>query len=231
MDYSNPVALAARRVGQKLGVLRPAVRAWRKLSGEGYEDGFDAALLAEIRPGDVVWDVGANVGFYTAKFARAVGTTGTVMAFEPSPGPLDDLIGVSETAGNVTVINAALSDSYGQADFYFSTTGSTVTDGLRQLSESDEKTEVSLKPGDAYLEHSLPNVIKIDVEGFEREVLRGLSMTLRSNQLRAVFVEVHFLESARRGAADAPAEVTRLLRAAGLNVHWIDSSHLVARRG
>src|SRR6201999_2762481 len=40
-------------------------------------------LKAAVRPGDVVWDVGANVGVYTELFCRWVGETGSVVAFEP----------------------------------------------------------------------------------------------------------------------------------------------------
>lgn len=230
MDYSNPIALAARRVGQKLGVLRPMVRAWRRLMQSGYEDRFDAALLAEVREGDVVWDIGANVGIYTLKFSEAVGPTGRVVAFEPSPDPIEMLRASTADRGNVEIMTVALSDQPGEAQFFSSTTGYSPSDGLRPRHDSDRMTVVPVRRGDDYRAGGAPTVIKIDVEGFEREVLKGMPETLRDPNLRALFVEVHFQDSADRGAASAPREVAQMIREAGMTLRWIDPSHLEARR-
>lgn len=75
-----------------------------------------------------------------------------------------------------------------------------------------------------------PNVIKIDVEGFEVEVVQGLSQTLSDRRLRAVFIEVHFLEISKRGLRDGVGRLKTSLENAGLSVRWLDPSHIVARR-
>lgn len=59
----------ARRVGL-LALIQPMFR------GRTYEEEFGNAMLGEVRPGDVVWDVGANVGLYTRKFIDKVGPSG-----------------------------------------------------------------------------------------------------------------------------------------------------------
>ncbi len=230
MDYASPLALRMRRFGQKMGILRPAVRAFRRLTGASYEEAFDSQLMAEIRIGDFVWDIGANVGFYTTKFSHLAGPTGKILAFEPSPGALPSLSEAVSTLDNVEVKNVALSDSAGSATFYTSTEGSSPTDGLRKASETDKAHLVEVALGDHFLMSCPPNVIKLDVEGFEREVLIGLHETLRHPELRAVFVEVHFLECVKRGFPDAPKIVSDLLKSAGMEVTWTDPSHVVARR-
>ena len=57
----------------------------RVTGNQTYEARFMRALNARVRPGDVVWDIGANVGMYTQQFAHAVGRSGRVIAFEPAP--------------------------------------------------------------------------------------------------------------------------------------------------
>ncbi len=82
----------------------------------------------------------------------------------------------------------------------------------------------------AFKKVSPPNVIKIDVEGFELEVLQVLEHTLRSPQCRAVFVEVHFGILDRRGDRYAPLKVASLLQGAGHRTRWVDASHIAAER-
>jgi hypothetical protein len=90
--------------------------------------------------------------------------------------------------------------------------------------------EVSVQRGDEYLTQCPPNVIKIDVEGFELEVLQGMTQVLSRPELRSVLIEVHFGILSDRGLAGAPAAITALLKKAGLTIDWVDSSHLVGSR-
>ena len=76
----------------------------------------------------------------------------------------------------------------------------------------------------------IPNVVKVDVEGFEEEVLKGMQETLRSPALRAVLIEVHFLKLERRGHAMAPVRIEKMLGAGGFRTTWVDSSHVFATR-
>lgn len=76
----------------------------------------------------------------------------------------------------------------------------------------------------------MPNAIKIDVEGFEVEVLQGLGPHLAAPTLRVIGVEVHFGILKERGMADAPQRIERLLARNGFRVQWPDSSHLLALR-
>jgi FkbM family methyltransferase len=226
MQYDSPAAVKLRRIGQRLGVLRPVVRAYRKLTGASYEAAFDNALLGDIRAGDIVWDIGANQGFYTVKAAEMVGPTGKVVAFEPSRVSLPKLRAATSHLPQVEIAEVALSNEAGEAQFFD-------TDDAYTSSMAAKGTggySVQVKRGDEYRANAAPNIIKIDVEGFEPEVIDGLSETLASPSLRGVFVEVHFLELSKRGRSDAPRAMCALMERRGLRVNWIDPSHFAARR-
>ena len=229
MDYSGSVAIWLRTFGQKLGALRPAVRIYRRVLAKSYEERFHRSLLDLIRPGDVVRDIGANVGVYTTVIADCVSPSGTVVAFEPSPGSYAALEAAVNGRSNVLIHNVALSCVEGQSTFYVNNDQSGTTDGFTQRSDQSRCVEVVVKRGDAFRHHP-PCVVKVDVEGFELEVLQGMPRILADPRLRAIFVEVHFLELANRGLRSAPADIVSLLRAADFTVQWIDPSHIGATR-
>jgi FkbM family methyltransferase len=230
VDFSGQTALRLRSFGRRLGIFPPLVRALRKLSGARYEQRFGAALLAAIRPGDIVWDVGANEGLYTEQFARRVEPSGHVVAFEPSPRNVEVLRNRFTDSSRVTICPVALADQAGTATFYANGSGDGTTDSLVARTPAAVPHQVEVRTGDEFLLRFPPNVVKIDVEGFELEVLRGLREVLASPVLRSVLIEVHFGILSDRGLAGAPAELTALLRKAALAVSWIDSSHLVGER-
>ena len=73
-------------------------------------------------------------------------------------------------------------------------------------------------------------MLKIDVEGFEEDVIKGLGGALARPECRAVLIEVHFAILEERGERHAPARMQRFLRERGFHVEWTDASHLAARR-
>jgi FkbM family methyltransferase len=176
-----------------------------------------------------VWDIGANEGYYTRKFAETVGAPGLVVAFEPSPQNIEKLNRQVRGLENVVVEQVAMSDSSGTASFFYSP-GGDQTDGLSRRRADMEETIVLTRRADDFASRYPPSVIKIDVEGFEPEVVRGMQDTLRSAGLRAVFIEIHFLTLRQRGLSRAPAEIADAMRAANFDVNWTDSSHICAVR-
>jgi FkbM family methyltransferase len=199
-----------------------------------YEGRFQSAMLGVIRPGDVVWDVGANVGLYSLIFSQIAGPSGRVVAWEPSPVNLKRLNDTVAPMSNVRVMPVGLGDREGtvlleQGD-----------DPLGAASKIVDKTEdllgmpsVQILVGDEAVRSgavAIPNVIKVDTEGYELDVLRGLSHTLRQHQLRAVCVEVHFGILKERCLPNAPADIEQLLQSSGFRVTWSDPSHIVATR-
>jgi FkbM family methyltransferase len=209
----------ARRVGL-LALIQPMFR------GRTYEEEFGNAMLGEVRPGDVVWDVGANVGLYTRKFIDKVGPSGKVVAFEPAPTCFEIL---RRECASGTLVNAALSDRAGAG---FMEVFDQPQSGTHHLVSEPAPNSVPIKiiAGDEY-PGPTPNVVKIDVEGFEDEVLAGMPRILADPRLRAIFLEVHFALLEQRGKAEAPIQIERKLRSLGFQLKWLrDRSHLQALR-
>jgi FkbM family methyltransferase len=226
---ASPIAIKARTFARNIGLIRLLAPLLRS---EGYEEAFSSALLGEIKPGDCVWDIGANVGFYTAKLSDLAGPQGMVVAFEPSPRNFSRLLITCAPRKNVVLENSALGRECGVAAFEVSAEESGVTDRLASVS-SASSLQVQVLTGDEYVRRSQkpPDVVKVDVEGFEDDVLEGLHNTIGAKRIRCLFVEVHFGNLAARGRPNAPISVCESLSAAGYDVRWLDHSHFVAKRG
>lgn len=227
-----------RDAARRMGLLKPliSVRSLvQRLTNQGsYEAAFDHALTSAIRPGDVVWDVGANVGLYTTKFSELVGSTGEVVAFEPVPSCYAELTQRARPLGNVRAFNLALGKTPGSVEMNVASNPLGATHSLvSQNRQGGGTLKVEVACGDEIrTRHGLrpPNVLKIDVEGFEEEVIEGLSGILADRNCRAVLCEVHFAILASRGEKQAPARIVTRLREKGFGTTWTDSSHLAATR-
>ena len=205
---------------------------WRKISGSAYEEAFDKYVVAKIQPGSVVWDIGANVGFFTDKFSQAAGESGKVIAFDPSPGCVASLREQFDGNENVIIEALGMADKVGTEDFS-SSASTDPTSGLGVRSNHEGVITVNITTGDTYAdEHasSKPNYIKIDVEGYEYEVINGMVNLLSDKGLKAIFIEMHFLELAKRNLEYAPTSIVNTLESKGFTVRWIDPSHLAAER-
>ncbi|HVZ94002.1 MAG TPA: FkbM family methyltransferase [Phycisphaerales bacterium] len=222
-----------RNIARSMGL----TRAIAKMRGpSNYEERFDNAMFGSIRAGDTVWDIGANIGFYTDKFSAAVGERGRVVAFEPVPGCFEQLSAKVAGRGNVRLINAGLGSQSGTVTFDIG--DGSVHPNARIVDAGatarGKSLQLPIHTGDDVLSKlgaPAPNVAKVDVEGFELDVLRGMTSVLRSPGCRDVFVEVHFGLLADRGQSKAPDEIVKLLREMGYTVRWVDASHVHASRG
>lgn len=213
-----------RRIDRHPSVRRRLAAFSRRSLGEKR---VNAALSGVTRPGDCVWDVGANVGLYTQQFLDWVGPNGHVVAFEPVPENAA-LLRELDAGPRLTVVEAALADVDGQISLVVSgESGETSHIG----SNSSDALTVRVARGDSLAADEgvpIPDVVKIDVEGFEGDVLDGLPTVLRS--ARDVVVEVHFAALTERGKPDEPLRIIELLRDAGFAVRWLDISHFLAAR-
>ena len=150
-------------------------------------------LIRGLNDDDIVYDVGANVGMYTCFIVTHL-HSGTVVAFEPVSKNAERLNENLELNGlDAEIIQMVLSDTNGTIDI--SLTGEEAGEGEHAIATDDdaETIEVETAKGDSIIERRnlpTPTVVKIDVEGAELSVLRGLRETLREN-CRLVYVEVH----------------------------------------
>jgi FkbM family methyltransferase len=224
---SKPV-LILRDLGRRLGINR---RVASLVHGGGYEIKYDREFSANLRAGDCVWDIGANIGRYTQSFAERIGQTGQVVAFEPSPANWARLVERCALLGNVETIRCGLGRTDGTLSFRQG--GDELGATTRVADEGLGEFVVDVRSGDSLLvEGSVgsPNAIKIDVEGFEVEVLEGMAKVLHQPGLRVIGIEVHFGILKERGFGQAPRQMEDVLRAAGFTISWPDSSHILAAR-
>lgn len=170
-----------------------------------------------MKPGSVVWDVGANVGLFSFCAAALAGKSGSVLAIEPDPW-LAHLINRSSQrievrrypCAQVEVLCASISDSNRisklaiaerarASNYLVEATGSTQATGARRLQPT---VSITL---DFLLEHfPPPSVLKIDTETHEAGVLKGAGRVLKEAR-PTIWCEV---------SAENSVEVTKLLHAA-----------------
>lgn len=151
-----------------------------ELYGEWYQAEMDF-MKQFINPGDVCIDVGANIGCHTLFFANAVGERGSVVAFEPQHTLFQVLcanVAINNHL-NVNTYNSAVGKQLGLIGvpmLDYSQPGN-----FGALSVGNNGYSVQLVPLDNFV---LPkvNFIKIDVEGFESDVIRGAKKTIQSSR-------------------------------------------------
>jgi FkbM family methyltransferase len=172
----------------------------RYLTGDA-EPEVQEALAELIEPGQTVYDVGANIGFFTILCSRLVGPQGKVYAFEPIPENVVTLrhnIALNKLT-NVVVVEQALSASTGTAEMFvspWSAFHSLNVDGAsKRENHGPDGGQITVETvtldefvqGDGVL---APDLIKLDVEGAELLVVAGMRETLRAVQ-PLLLVEVH----------------------------------------
>lgn len=147
------------------------------------------AMKQEIKSGQVVYDVGANVGFYSLFAGVLVGEAGHVYSFEPFPANLLELRKHLEMnrVENCTVIDAAVSSADGEAVFDPTddrSTGRLAATGnlrVRTLTLDGLVSRKEIRP---------PNLMKVDIEGAELECLRGARQVLQEFR-PVIFLATH----------------------------------------
>jgi FkbM family methyltransferase len=170
------------------------------------EPGTFRLITAELRPGDVFHDIGANMGIYSIPAARRVGEEGVVYAFEPHVGNAQSLLENVQANGlqdRVRVISCALHEASGFFDFKYQDL--TAGTSMSQLESDRDAFGRELRPVASELKYAIalddlveggtvrtPDLVKIDVDGNELLVLRGMRRLLTGERRpRAVQVEVN----------------------------------------
>jgi len=170
--------------------------------GQPYEPGLARALRQRLAPGDVFLDIGANIGYFSVLAGLTVAPTGRVIAFEPHPAAREILrqaVAANRLDQIVEIVPAAVADRDGVVSLFLSQDSVlSTTDPSRSPLRSDftfpDSIEVPRLAVDGWLAGNpglAPRirVIKIDVEGTEADVLRGMRETLRSCPHAAIVCE------------------------------------------
>ena len=177
-------------------VLSGPLRGWQWLPRSGnhsywlgtYEKDYVKTFAQHIRPGSVVFDIGAQAGYFTLVASRLTGSNGQVVAFEPLP---ENVCFIDEhcrlnNCNNVQLLEVAVAGSNRKRKFHahnafmghFSNEGSLEVEVVA-LDKLAIKNEISP-----------PNVMKIDVEGMEYWVLRGGENLIQQSR-PVIFIATH----------------------------------------
>lgn len=161
-----------------------------------------AFVLHLLRSGDLFVDIGANIGSYTVLAGGAVGAK--CISVEPIPSTfhmLDENINLNRLAGHVEPLNIGIGKDKGVLRF---TTGLDTVNHVLSDSEQDTKAvEVPINSLNDLLVNQEPVLIKIDVEGFETNVIAGADKVLSQPSLLAVIMELNG-SGAHYGFDEAP---------------------------
>jgi len=171
------------------------IRMLRKGQAGLWRLGVIELLDRRLRPGDVVYDVGSNIGVCSVFAAKKVSAQGEVLSFEPAPQAYEDLRGNIKLNGlsNLCAFEVALADFSGHGDLF--TGDDLLFSSLATARKGQTRTHPArVVEGDCFREEmslAQPNLVMIDVEGCEYAVIRGLRRTLSDPACTAVICEVH----------------------------------------
>jgi len=157
-----------------------------------YEQETTLFIRNYLNEGDTVWDVGANIGYFTLEFARSVGSRGKVLSFEPHPEIFKVLLrNVSRNRyQNINLQNVACGEEATISKLYFSTEN----EGNHKIvanSSSNDSVETKVVKLSTYLETHAPRLIKMDIEGAELLALKGLGADYLKNNSVDFVIEYH----------------------------------------
>lgn len=183
------------------------------------------AIADFIRPGYVVYDIGANIGFFSILLGKKVGLTGKVFCFEPSPNLIDRLaanLELNACTSQFVVVPEAVSDKTGREEFLISHSHpqrQTLAGLDVPEVEYQGKTTIQTVSLDDFVfeqENPAPDAIKMDIEGAESIAIHGMRRVL-AEAAPILLVEIH-----TQTAADT---VLSILRSLAYTIHTIEPGY------
>lgn len=156
------------------------------------EENLIEDILSELRPDDVFYDIGAYYGWHTLAAAAKL-NHGEVICFEPHPSSYQRLLETTNFSiyENIENYNYALSNQKKLAKM-----AESAGPGGKITSEDSEENSIEIEAivGDEFIQENdlpQPNVIKIDVEGWEVNCLQGLNQSISKQNCRLLYCELH----------------------------------------
>ena len=200
--YENVLDWASRRQGIPWAINGVTFRAdphYRHMLGQVYDPGTADFLRARVRPGDLCFDVGANVGVYVLQFANWAAPNGRVVAFEPNPATqvvLKRHIAMNDLTDRVDVVGCAVGSREGVASFYAAGEDGRSRLGApsEQIADRVQELKVPVLTLDQYCSDKKlePDWLLMDIEGFEFQALLGAHDLIRRRGSKlGIVVEMH----------------------------------------
>ncbi len=195
----------------------PNKELWRAQTYETQEPNTIEWIDTFVDPGDILYDVGANIGQYSLYSAIKLDKRVKVFAFEPEAlnfAKLNRNIVLNDLCGVVIPYCLAVGGHNGLDTFYTNTFAPGAA--LHSLSRAETQGEVSFTPENTQGMMSVtldglvyrygapaPNHIKIDVDGIEEEIVAGAHRLLSIESLRSVLIEVYMYKDAAHRIIEA----------------------------
>ena len=145
------------------------------------QDAFEIELLKKhIKPGDTVLDIGANIGFYATILSDIVGEKGKIHCFEPDTTNFNHLKKTTSSYKNIIINNKAVGPKTEKIKIYTSKELN-VDHRTYKPEEYDAEIEIDAVSIDDYIKGAKVDFIKMDIQGFEMEAMKGMKETLKNN--------------------------------------------------
>jgi FkbM family methyltransferase len=196
-----------------------------------YEPEEAAYLAREAKGARLVLDIGANVGYFTRLFAEHVAPDGRVVAFEPNPEPFRYLVRNTRRFPNVLALPVGLAEKPGVFDLFTSehdsATGSLSSNVVHQTMGSVARlrsVRVTLTRTEdllAALGLDEPDLVKVDVEGWELNVFRSFGPRLARWQRTRFLFELN--PAAMRGAGVSVSSLVDFWTQAGYRLFFLEA--------
>lgn len=182
-------------------------------------------ILKVVKPGNNVLDIGANIGYYSKFFSECVGTSGQVYSFEPEKTNFLHLQKEMTGRKNVTLIQKAVAAETGELTLYLSNLLN-VDHRSYKPEHYGRKSSVEKISIDDFVKGTFKiDFIKMDIQGFEMDALKGMEKTLHSNQHIILLIE--FWAYGLKMAGTSALEVFDFLSVNGFNIYTIESEKLI----
>ncbi len=212
------------------------IRKWyylRKFSRVRADDEKDLGLVCTlVRPGDTVFDIGANFGLYTKILAECVGSGGRVYSFEPVPQTFHVLEHNVRSANlnQVSPLCLAASNTTGKATISiptYSDGGENMYEASLERSVTGAGIEIStVRLDERFADLNRLDFVKLDVEGHEPAVLDGMQEIIKRHHPTFLIEINDGFATGSTGSA-----VARIMQSLGYSMHYYDGSTIRPSNG
>lgn len=196
----------------------------RQVHAGQYEPEQTRWLSRALAKGHRFVDVGANCGYYAALASHLVGETGRVFAFEPSPAVADliaEMVDVNRIT-NIELVRAAVGADNGDIEIYVPTEASPVhSPSVFYSDASFAAVRVPMVALDKYpplADGTAIDFVKVDVEGFEPNVIEGMKQLCKDGLVRNLVCEFNS-GWLRRNSGYTPERLFNVIQDMGFTVH------------
>ena len=202
---------------------------------QGYSEPETIYWLSKLlKPGMVFWDIGTHIGEFSIVCARFVGENGQVHSFEPHPEMFRILINNIQLNGlsNVQLNNLAVYKNETKLEFQIHKEPSISRIASKDLLGTNRTPSEIILVNSISLDHYsrdrlLPHVIKIDVEGAELDVFRGMANLLDQKPSEAPILIFEFSESNYEQYGHQPVDLINFLSNYGYSINSFEAGRLI----